>query len=631
MSARKPAKRRGKEKAKAAVHADQTTPHVPPVDVAATSADEPDPTDRSKDTAETGEFPHAPAKGAKPKAAAERKTRKRLGGFPKPYAGDQPYAKRRFELKGMSEAETLQLILESDAWREVIAPVIDALDKKLRARKKVEPLYTTQELESVLLFQFLCDEESYRKTRTYLTSDRCADVRKLLGLNRRRNRANGKVTKLRDGVPSEATISRYKMRFAPEHLENLRARQRASFEFRAELYEQLFTRLVDDYLFSPEGREEALITQMDGTAVSTHFTCPISENGVVKNDKPRRRDLFRRVPAYDEKGRLAWDGLLSDAEWEAVVAQQARDKRHWKINADGGYMPQTGPISKRGHGWNVGLIQTANGLPLAFDVTAVQAPEPLLGEELVKQLTLRLERRKAVDAEQGIAHEQRLGVISTDANFNRPETRRLVREIGYLENTHLVSHGKDSEPIAELENDRKIPFKVTAGEKNKDLKNWYTNGHREIKCRCGKARISKDVGLSKSGRAYARVQGNCDKCGCISITSGEWRLVDNSRRWGRVNPSTDEQPEWILGNPLTFNDAIAKEYGLDRFGQNEGFNSTLGSRFGLNRGKRWIRHGAQVRLEIAMAGCVMHILAAEQRRRARAGQAPPQPASALAA
>jgi hypothetical protein len=80
-----------------------------------------------------------------------------------------------------------------------------------------------------------------------------------------------------------------------------------------------------------------------------------------------------------------------------------------------------------------------------------------------------------------------------------------------------------------------------------------------------------------------------------------------------------------MGNPLTFNDPIAQEYGRRRFGHNEGFHGALQSRFGLIKDKRWFRRPDEARIATSMVFIAMHLLAMEQRRISRAAQLPNQP------
>jgi hypothetical protein len=97
----------------------------------------------------------------------------------------------------------------------------------------------------------------------------------------------------------------------------------------------------------------------------------------------------------------------------------------------------------------------------------------------------------------------------------------------------------------------------------------------------------------------------------------------------RINPQNPkDKPDLLMGNPLTFNDRIAGEYGRRRFGHHEGFHGALVSRFGLIKDKRWFRRLDEAKIATAMTFCVMHVVALEQRRRrveadADQAQAPP--------
>lgn len=97
----------------------------------------------------------------------------------------------------------------------------------------------------------------------------------------------------------------------------------------------------------------------------------------------------------------------------------------------------------------------------------------------------------------------------------------------------------------------------------------------------------------------------------------------------RINPQNpNEKPDLLMGNPLTFNDRVAAEYGRRRFGHHEGFHGALVSRLGLIKDKRWFRRLDEAKIATAITFCVMHVAALEQRRRraeadADQAQAPP--------
>lgn len=135
-----------------------------------------------------------------------------------------------------------------------------------------------------------------------------------------------------------------------------------------------------------------------------------------------------------------------------------------------------------------------------------------------------------------------------------------------------------------------------------------------------------------NGEVVSRVEGRCDQgCGSITITSGEWRRAQNPDRFTRCAPrEPDSRREWALGNRLTFHNPESGEFGRRRFGHNEGFHGALVSRFQLTKGKRWYRRRDQARAATALTFLLMHVVAMEQRKRARAAQAQAPPLRAAA-
>jgi len=204
----------------------------------------------------------------------------------------------------------------------------------------------------------------------------------------------------------------------------------------------------------------------------------------------------------------------------------------------------------------------------------------------------------------------KLSVLSADGGFAKQELRAALRRLGIVENIHLVSHGDRPKSRA---NAAKIQAKRLPIE---GYKNWVTNGHRELICACGAGTTMKRLSRDRSGKAVVRNEGSCGNCGSITITSGDWRKAQNPDRWLRINPQNRfEKPDLLMGNPLTFNDRIAAEYGRRRFGHGEGFHGALASRFGLIKDKRWFRRLDEAKIATAMTFCVMHVVALEQRRR----------------
>jgi hypothetical protein len=485
--------------------------------------------------------------------------------LPMPGSAEVPYAKCRPELKDYTEAQTARDMLASNAWAEVMAPVVDAIEEARLVENKEAPVYTTQLLESLQLFQRVCGLRSYRETRNLLASDRGREARELLGLNkvrRYRNKPGKRVLRLQEGIPSESTMSRH-LRRVPE-------------QRRADLYEDFFRCYAREHAADEDLRREARTLNMDGTAILTHYTCPII-----------------------------------DPKTEKIVNEESITCH------DGGYVPYERGPGKSGHGWNLITLTTTTGVPLAYKLVPLHASEKNTAVELLKDYSEHV---------QPYLGERQLTVLSADGGFNKPLLRAKARELGLLENIHLASHSNSqiSKDNAEERNNKRIPFD------DPNYTHWYANGHREVLCECGK-RANKRIRLNSNGQVVSRVEGRCDKCGSITITSGDWRKAENPLRFTRCHPSEPAgKRDWQLGNPLTFNSREGNEYGQQRFYYNEGFYGALSSRFQLNKGKRWFRRRDQARIDTAIIFSVMHAVAIEQRRRLRAAQALGPPLRAAA-
>ena len=513
----------------------------------------------SKKAHEPNPPPHVPGVPSNVQPIGQAKSRLRWSSsLPKPGSGDVPYAKSRPELKGFSEAQIARHILDSKAWKEIVKPILAQLDKERARPGKEKPLYTSEELESVLLYQRVSGLGSYKRARNALAGDR-GEARQLLGFDKARNRGR-RVVKLFDGVPSEATVSRHRARFGERR--------------RLEAYLALEQRLLQEHLALPELQEEARIMNLDGTKIQTHYTAPIID---------------------PKTGRS-----VNDAK---VTAPEA------------GYVPHSAGADKSGHGWNLVSITSMTGIPLAWKVVPLNASEMDVAIELVRdEFATRVKPHLQAD---------KLSVLSADGAFAKQELRAELRQLGIVENIHLVSHGDAPESRENAAKNQAKRIRIQG------YKTWFTNGHRELICACGAGTTIKRLSLDRNGKAVVRTEGSCKKCGSITITSGDWRRAQNPDNWVRLNPQNpSDKPDLLMGNPLTFNDRIAAEYGRRRFGHHEGFHGALVSRFGLIKDKRWFRRLDEAKIATAMTFCVMHVVALEQRRRraeadADQAQAPP--------
>jgi hypothetical protein len=478
------------------------------------------------------------------------------GNLPKPGKGDVPWAKKRPELAPLSAAEHARILQRTRAWQELMVPECQAIDKE-RSARGLKFLYPSEELELVLLFGRASGHLRYEETRKDLGGDD-PRPREILGLTEPRHAKKRPQTahklRLRDGVPSFTTIWRHKKRFTDER--------------RREIWMAIERELRLEHLATEGLQDEALVLNLDGSPLLTHYTAPI---------KSRK-----------------FEGALNDPD-----GPYGRKKRI--TCPDGGYVPDSAPRDKSGHGWNLVTISTTTGVPLAWALPPLNASEKTTALEIVTG-----------DFARDVAPylQGKVKVLTADGAFHQPELRGQLRKLGIVENIHLVSHApkKKSRDRAAKFNRQRYPIE--------GYPNWVANGHREISCACGKG-VAKRINVGKDGEARVGVFGQCKNgCGSISIASGDWRFTEDSR-FVRCNPEdlVDER-DWAFGNPLTFNDLNAAEYGRKRFGRNEGMHGTLTTRFKLLYHKRWFRRAAQAQIETAMTFAIMHALALEQRRRA---------------
>ncbi len=300
----------------------------------------------------------------------------------------------RVELRGLDLAEHVLLVQRSDAWQRLMSPVCRQVDKQ-RSRCGRKFLYTTEELELVLLFGRAAGKTSYKDTRDLLAGDRSAS-RRLLGLDHARNASSGRVTKLRDGVPSEATMSRHKRRFAEKT--------------RVEIWVEIEKQIRKEHLETPELQAELGQLQLDGSSLRTHYRCPV---------KNKKRSGMKNVPV---------------------------------TCADGGYVGRTAGPDKAGHGWNLVLISTSSQDPLNWALVPLNESEMNTALEMVKG------DFKNETAPYLSARGDKIAALTADGAFKKPELRAALRRLGVLENIHLASHADKSEARASKMTEQRFPI-----------------------------------------------------------------------------------------------------------------------------------------------------------------------------
>jgi len=598
-------------------------------------------------------------------SVAAKQTRVRYGPLPElPVEVAIPYANTR--TGALTPAQAVRAMLDSRAWRTVMKPELDDLDTRRRNVNKVQPLYTCEELESVYLYQQVAGIDTVRQTREHLTSHAGAQARRLLGFDHPRQ-SKGQVTQIHS-VPSEATLSRYRLAWAPADAGRVvpatRAavaagqtptvydfkkaefeRQKAAIKVRADLYERFFAFWVSEYAKTPAAAAAARALFMDGTALHSYFNCLITKTVKTKaeargkptvtkygrdgkprlvaleNEQPRHIKRCRVKPVLDAKGQVVWDGQLTDAQWAALANQDKSFRRYWTYSADGG----TGggdSSSRSGRGYSIIDVVDSDGLPIDFKVGPIQDDERDRAIELLDGFETKLRHFP----------DEGVRILVADSGFTGYDVINPIRELGLLESIHTTSGSSSARSKAHADSRSKEVRPITYVDRktSKKHEHWYTDGLYNLYCRCGQGEVQKRFRRDEDGKLIPSLEGQCSTCGPVTITSGHWAYAD--KRWHKVIGSNkqNDEPDLPMGNPLTWDSPIAKAYGKRRFAVQEGVHSILTSRFGLIRGPRRIKNADEVRLQTAMTFCLMHLMADVQRQ-GRALTAAADSASATAA
>jgi hypothetical protein len=335
--------------------------------------------------------------------ASGRKRRVTYGAFPEPLKGDVPYASCRPELADLTLGDKVRLVMATSAWNEVMRPVLITLDE-LRPKKGPAPAYTSEELESCLLYQRLAGKSTYGAARALLAGDRGEADRVALGFDRSRKRVGAGLRLVRslDGVPSEVTVWRHKQRFGlDEHVA---------------AYRTLFERLVRDHFEEfPQLAEEARLVHWDGSMLITHYNSYERVSRTTGEIKP---------PAL----------------------------------TGGGYRPRTkGNAGKDGHGFNLVAAGTQTGLPLTERLTPINVPEARTARE-----ALETEWRATVAPH---LKDSEVRVMAFDAAYSGAHMRQAVHRAGFIPNCHPVSHAVRKSSVANAARKNKAKLKIRYREK----------------------------------------------------------------------------------------------------------------------------------------------------------------------
>lgn len=263
--------------------------------------------------------------------------------------------------------------------------------------------------------------------------------------------------------------------------------------------------------------------------------------------------------------------------------------------------PSAGP-DHSGHGWNAIWIGSEGGVPLLHRLVKLNESEKTAAVALLAQFAALI---RALMPEEP-------GVITADGGFNSPGVREAARAAGLIENIHGASHGDQPSTHRQVKKLDEMRIEIQG------YPDYYANGHRELFCRCGQAHFSRQTWRDRKGRAQVRTEGDCVNCGHISITAGNWRLAKlqdvqaAEPGWRYVRIVGEEIGDLQFGNPLTYYDEMAADYGNARRGRGEGpHGHTLTQRFEHLKGKRWFRRMIDAELDTNVVFSIMLSLALE--------------------
>lgn len=481
------------------------------------------------------------------------------------------YAKRRVELKDMCPGDIVLAFEATHAWQSIAVPLLDDVEAKRRAplpgenkRRGKPSQWTAYDFERIELLRRVLGKKSGQDTRDWLAGDRAWRTRELFRMDWERPTSGGNKRVLMTGVPSDGAMSDYRVGYFGE-------------DARAGMY-RLLERflLIEKLTMSPWGLKELDLLYADGSKLGTHYTPPKKKYGVVCNAELRPdRNGVMRCP---------------------ITAP------------DAGFVPDKGHNSDHaGAAWNILFISTIKGTILARRCVPMNAPENKTLISMVDEL-----------GEVLSSFERRVRVLTADGAFNSRELRRKLKEVGVVENIHLSSHGKKQDKGTQ----KGITQRDAKRRRFEGSQTWFADGHRRLHCKCGKGTIVRRVSVDSHGKAIVATQGKClHGCGTIRVQAGKWRMSTDKKTIRRIRRG--QLPDWTIGNPLTYHDEKAADYGVPRYNAQEGmFGSQLTQRFKLLKGKRWFRRQAQVEMEVSMVICITHVLSIERYKR-MAEAAPP--------
>jgi len=230
-------------------------------------------------------------------------------------------------------------------------------------------------------------------------------------------------------------------------------------------YKLLHSRFVADGFkeFPEEMREEARAANWDGTAVLSRYHCDERFDPMTGEIKPPTMRGGGFVPA--------------------------RDDNH----------------GKAGHGFTLVAAVSRTGMPMAARLVPNATNEAKVATAIMRE-----EFKRDVAP---YLDPTEVGVMKGDAAYNARGFRMAAHSLGYVPNTHHVSH-------AERETSKRRAAKTNAAYYRINGKpNWKLNGHNELSCSCGEGRVKK---AGHGCSSFARTCRSERKLRPLSFSPGRW-------------------------------------------------------------------------------------------------------------